>query len=380
MQRIDAEPFQLINVVLVIFGAESLLISGCADILTPTLTAPTSRPVLIVQKKNAKALAPASPVSRHARGAPAPNPPPTVPRPADLVFFDGFEYTAGRDDANAVSIFQQQGGWSWAKTQQSSSGASGYLYTVDRIPGYTGAFPGGSSSRALAMEARPASLNSQTDFYLQYGEGDLAAYDNAIPGNVWFQFWVYINNYGDQLSRMTTRNKLLYPCNGPYPCQLQTWLVYQGGDSLLPSRESLGNPSSGGAFLQNWLNTNNSDYAALPAPSWEAHRLGQTNTAEYMVANRWTLVKIHFDTSTASGVYEAWMRPQGGNWVKVADWVDGVTSGFTWRVHPGNIGGHRVLRMPTTVPGGSNDALYDSWMYIDDFAIARSEAGLPVYQ
>jgi hypothetical protein len=338
------------------------LLAGCSDMgsssFTTTGTAPSPNPPQ--------------------ESPPAPNPPATVPNPADLVFFDDFEYVVGRDDTNAATIFQQQGRWSWAKTEQSphSNVTNGYLYTVNQIPGYSGAFPGGSSSRALAIEARPASLGFQTDFYLQFGDGADA---NAVPGDVWFQFWVYINNYGSQRSLLNRRNKLLYPCKSSYPCNQLTWMIQQGGDSLLPHRQSLGDPSSNGSFIQNWLNASLATITASPAQSWEAFQLGHTSTAEYMAANRWTLVKIHIDTSTQSGRYETWMRPQGGNWTKVAEWIDGVTPGFTWRINPGAVGGHRFLRMPTTIPGGATDPVYDSWVYMDDFAIARSEAGLPVY-
>jgi hypothetical protein len=119
---------------------------------------------------------------------------------------------------------------------------------------------------------------------------------------------------------------------------------------------------------------------SIDAP-YNRQKLGQTNTSKYITANRWTLVKIHLDTSTQSGRYEAWMRPIGGSWVKVVEWIDGMTPGFTWKIHPTHVGGHRVLRMPTTIGSATaSRGLYDSWIYMDDFAMARSEAGLPQYQ
>ena len=298
------------------------------------------------------------------------------------MFFDDFEYAVGRSDVNAATIFQQQGRWTGAKTEQSnSSGANGWLYTATGVPGYSGAFPGGSSSRVLAIEARPGSEGFQTDFYLEYGDGENPAYNNWIPGNVWFQFWIYINYSGDQLSLVDARNKFIYPCNGSYPCQTGKWLIGLIDNSYEPFWVSLGSPSSSGAFFMNAANT----FAGISvvtntnAQSYDdRYKLGQTNISERVAINRWTLVKIHVDTSTPSARYEAWMRPLGGAWVKVVEWIDGVTPGFSWTVSDAHVGGHRTFRMPSTM-GRASGSGYDSWYYMDDFAMARSESGLPIY-
>ena len=42
------------------------------------------------------------------------------------------------------------------------------------------------------------------------------------------------------------------------------------------------------------------------------------------------------------------------------------------------VGGHRAFRMPTTM-GCASGSGYDSWYYMDDFAMAISEAALPQY-
>ena len=72
------------------------------------------------------------------------------------------------------------------------------------------------------------------------------------------------------------------------------------------------------------------------------------------------------------------MRPLGGAWTKVAEWIDGVTPGFTWTIGAAHIGGRRAFRMPTTM-GRASGVGYPSWYYLDDFAMARSEAALPQY-
>jgi hypothetical protein len=107
--------------------------------------------------------------------------------------------------------------------------------------------------------------------------------------------------------------------------------------------------------------------------------VGSLNAAEWVKRNRWTLVKMHFNTTRTSGnSWEVWLRPYGGAWTKVSEWIGGRTPGFTWDIPSESVGGHRVLRMPTTV-GTPTGQYYDYWMYMDDFVIATSEADLPVY-
>lgn len=309
--------------------------------------------------------------------------PPPVPQ--GLIFFDNFEYAVGRNDSNAANLFQLSGFWNGAKTEQSnSSGANGFLYTATSIPGYSGAFPGNASSRVLVMEALPNSEGAQTDFYLQYGNGEDAAYDNAIPGDVWFQFWVYVNHYGSQMSSFDT-GKFIYACNAAYPCHTHKWMMTLSGRSAEPFWQDLGSPTDGSAFMNNTANTlypvKNpvSSIVNTRADTGNEWKLGHTNPAEHFSANRWTLVKIHLDTSTQSGRYEAWMRPLGGSWIKTAEWISGVTPGFTWTINASHVGGHRVFRMPTTIGSASGGLSYDTWIYLDDFAMASSEGALPQY-
>lgn len=305
--------------------------------------------------------------------------PAVAQKPADLIFLDNFEYAVDRDNPQATQIFLQKGGWHGVKTIHNRERANGYLYTTTHIPGYRGAFPGGNSSRVLAMEALPQSRGFQTDFYLEYGDGENPAFANTIPGNVWFQFWIYVNHSGNQRSQFEARNKLIYACNTAYPCHSHKWMLGFGTNSSQPHQRSLGIPSDGDAFLTNGINSEVASIRNTRLPPGEEWKLGQTNTAERITANRWTLVKIHLDTSTQSGRYEAWMRPLGGAWTKIAEWIDGVTPGFTWKINAANVGGHRVFRMPSTIGRASGSSNYDAWIYMDDFAIAASEAGLPVY-
>jgi hypothetical protein len=306
----------------------------------------------------------------------------TTPTGGQLLFFDDFEYPVGRSDPQADTLFQNNG-WDGVKTQQSYGSGFGYLYTVDSIPGYSGNFPGLASHRALLIEARPATFGAQTDFYLQLGDGysDL----NFIPGDVWFQFWLYPQYYGDQLSRFRGLDKFLYPCGqGHGSCHTHKWLLLFGPTLFNPYIDEsspflpLGQPS-GGEFFWNLRNADGvSEISYFPAESWNRDKLGQQDIAEWVRPNRWTLVKMHFDTSTSSGSWETWLKPQGGDWTKVAEWIDGLTPDFAWNVP--TPGGHGSLRFPTTIGSSTNTDLYDFWLYMDDFAMASSESALPIYE
>ena len=294
---------------------------------------------------------------------------------ARVVFFDGFEYAVNRTAPDVVQLFQSHG-WSFAKTHPSGQ-ANGYLSTVTSIPGYSGPFPGTNSSRVLLLEALPGSLGGQTDFYLQYGGSAQPA--NTIPGDVWIQFWMYPQYYGNQLSRYGTRNKFLYVCNTDYPCHSHLWMVSQGAQTYdRVNAFPRGNPSQGDFFWNTSSASGVSQIINTRGDEYTQDTMGQSNTTEWMRANRWTLVKMRFNTTRTSGnSWETWLRPMGGSWTKVADWVGG-TPGFTWNVPSESVGGHRVLRMPTTV-GGVTSQLYDYWLYMDDFVLATTEADLPVY-
>ncbi len=296
---------------------------------------------------------------------------------SQLIFFDDFNYVVGKNDPDAVTLFKTKGGWWNAKTLQTNGGgANGFLYTVDQIPGYSGNFPGRNSKRVLAIEALPSTYGFQTSFQLTYG--DISAPKNTIPGNVWFQFWIYPNYYGDQLSKFNGRNKFIYPCNGTYPCHTNKWLLETGSYSHQPHNNYLGKPSTKGMYLFSKDNMiGNIKYSR--ADSWDASKIGQSNINDYIAVNRWTLVKIHYDTSSIDGTFEAWLKPKGGDWIKVVEWISGVTPYFSWKIPTSEVGGHRVFSMPTTIPGGGKDALFDSWIYLDDFAMAMSENDLPKY-
>lgn len=292
-----------------------------------------------------------------------------------LIHFDRFEYDISREhDSSSYQTFRKHG-WSNVKAVNITGSHAGYLYTVERIPGYSGNFPGQKSRKVLAIEARAGSMNTQTDFYLQYG--DEHSPDDTIPGNVWFQFWIYPNRYNgaeekqNQKSAFAHRFKFIYPCKSAYPCTIGNihWLYTMG----YISNEPYWKKAPDTELFISTVDPFNTTVRHLRAPKWDQFKIGQTDLSEHIVPNRWTLVKLHYDTSTSSGRFEAWLKPLGGQWTKVAEWIDGHTPDFEWKIAKHNIGGHRAIRIPTTLDS------FDSWLYLDDFAMATSEEALPHY-
>jgi len=297
--------------------------------------------------------------------------------PDNVLFYDDFEYNVSRDGSDLTinkSTFLSAG-WSNVKGINLTGGHNGYIYTVTSIPGYAGPFPGRGSNSVLAIEGRAGLFSSQTDFYLQFGDIDNS--DENVPGDVWYQFWMYTNDYGDQRSRFSNRDKLIYPCRGQYSCNVQNnYLLYAGSGSNAPYwTDSLGGP---GATAERYfvLHGNVPSPPQMSVPNEPYAKLGHNLDTYHLVPNQWQLVKLHFDTSGPQGTFEVWIKPLGGEFIKVAEWISGQ-NGFTWNVL--SPGGHKMFRMPTTLPGANNTQFYDSWVYMDDFALAASEDELPQY-
>lgn len=310
-----------------------------------------------------------------------------------LIFFDDFEYDVSRDDPGASSAFAAHG-WNGAKTQQDdNAGARGYVYTASSIPGYSGAFPGLGSSRALVLEAKPQTLNGQTDFYVQYGN-EMADIGH-IPPNHWFQFWLYSPNTAPEES-VYTQGKFIYPTRTTYPATLNN----DGYVYILTENKSAGQvlsidcdgdravPCDDSFFGTNWNGANGlTNNFVDGGEGFDANLSGEPP----ITPENWTLVKIHIDLSgtdsratPGQAVYEQWIRRMGSaNWIKTTEWIGGVTqnNGGPINFTPSFRDGFRMFRMPTTV-GASNSSVgdwYDHWLYIDDFALAGREDALPVY-
>lgn len=293
-----------------------------------------------------------------------------APTPGGDVIIDArFEENISRTDPNAAQLFLNTGIWSHVKTQQNSSGAHGYLYTSTTVPGYSGTLPGGGQ-RVLVVEALPLTLNGQTDFYLGYGSDVGPA--NVIPGDVWFQWW----EWQTPESRIGSRDKWLYPCNSGYGCHSHLWMFMRSCLTYLASGDAphgCGPGGNGGAFGVNRQSDGVSFIENTTGDPDARGNIGPQAMSPYLQPGRWNLVKVHFNTNNAnSGVFEMWIKPQDGQFVKVADWKGGITPGFTWTIPPASVGGHRVIRFPTTVDNNFT-------IYMDDFMMTRTEAALRVY-
>jgi len=276
-----------------------------------------------------------------------------------IVFGDAFEYQVDRSDKNAEIAFRAHG---WADVKANNSyyqRGSGFLFTqLDSTLG----------SRVLVMESRPSMSkilpgwrHAQTDYYLKYGQGDGPL--TTVPACMWVQFWTYATPE----SRFARRDKTIYPCRGPYPCQQgQTgWLFMWGSAGF----ENISAPD-GGRFLA--LLGEHADFHGAGEYPTNAPKLFQNMSAAPLFAGRWYQVKLHIDVSREQGVYEAWVRERNAPWKKVAEWVGGVTPNFVWPIPETERVGFRQFAIPTTVNGPD-----DSTTYMDDFVIAGSEAALP---
>ncbi|GBD36717.1 hypothetical protein HRbin36_01845 [bacterium HR36] len=311
-----------------------------------------------------------------------------------LLFFDAFEYEVKRDVRDPRPAFLTQGKWSGVKSINSVGRGAGYLYTVDRIPGYAGQFPGRNSKRVLAIEGRSGTFQTQTDFWLRIGDPN--GPPDQIPGNVWFQFWIYLNYYDDpedkedQLSGITG-GKWLYPSpDGFYPAHPRWLFTINHRSHVWPKRDEKPHDYEAPSYHEIFIQTEGLGPGKPPvpfanikkAPEYNRWKMGQTNIDTRIVANRWFLVKLHFDTSTTSGRYEAWLQPLGGKMVKVAEYIDGVTPDFSWTIPKEHVGGHKTVSMPTTLGSFTPERAKnnkDCWIYLDDFAMATSEDTLPTY-
>ena len=313
-----------------------------------------------------------------------------------LLFFDDFNYTVNRvaaDSAARTANYKafRAAGWNQAKAINTTGSYLGNLYTTDTIPGFSGSVPERNSTRVLVMEGQQSLQtygNNQTDFHLQYGAG--GANDPVVlPGNVWFQFWLYVPHTSEQPAWFARAGKFLYPTNCSWPSTCNKWLLGLTGKSGDPLNREGGildaDSPDGRAGRTVYPNVNVSNSVSriewtapgiAPENQWKT---GQQVGSDFLVPNRWVLVKIHFDTSSANGLWEMWMRPQGAaNWLKIVEYIPGVTPHFAWPLAAP--GGHTGLRMPTTLDGSIDDAArVNSWYYLDDFAIATSEAALPTY-
>jgi len=288
-----------------------------------------------------------------------------------VVIFDDFEYVVGRNDAGADALFQAQG-WAASKLENGDAnpGANGWMYTVTSIPGFAGTFPGGGS-RVLAMEMIPAVEGpfEQTDAWLQLDD---------LPGDLWIQYWVYPQNHAGsgQLSSLNNSCKWFYFAREGYPSHNHALMVLAGCFTHNPLQSfPWGDPTANGEHVYWFGKKDGGSTIQSTAPGWDNEAdAGPSTIAEYLVPNRWTLVKWHIQTLGETGnKVELWLRAQENEaFIKVMDYEDGV-DGFQFTQPTGETGGHATMRWPSVIDEN------DFWCYIDDFIAADDEDDLPTY-
>jgi len=311
--------------------------------------------------------------------------------PPGVLFFDGFDYAVARD---ATGKFAADGpfvahGWSGGKDAVlNGSGAGGWLYTSATVVGSNEALPGVDSTHALVVECGAGTFASviegvwrQTDFYLQFGnpaEGSL----DTIPADVWIQQWMFIADAGNQRSLFPPTQRLgkwFYPTRNGYPSTDLEWLFSLSG-VVVDSEVVVGGASqevhidSTSVGVQIKVTDTDNDIYTDERPDGTT-TLGSSGTdpdrLQPITAGQWFLLRVHVDHTTAPGLFETWIQPRGGDWIKI---VDSASTAVDWE--PTSADGHRGMRFPTTMSNWYQEPELqtthgDWWIYIDDFAMAR---------
>lgn len=309
------------------------------------------------------------------------------PGAPDLLF-DDFTYTINRTQSGAgtgVTIFQNgpQVG-SWVTGLFENGGAeetgNGWIYIVDEPTGFVGTLPN-PSGRCLVMEGMPETVDEthiQTDFYLQYGSNTDPITYGSIPPEFWMQFWIYSNNTGAEVSDHTLRSKWMYGNASISAGSEGGFMFFTGVDAF---QRNGWTTTSGNFFIgarPGYLSGPDTGAFDSSQPGGDEDKLGANLVNKPIVGGTWTLVKIHFDVSGAQGSLEWWQREQDEAFVKVGEYIGGVTPNFTWNTSSNDRLGLSHFRMPTTVNGVVSGAtIY--WMYYQDFVIATEENLLPTY-
>ena len=324
---------------------------------------------------------------------------------AEIRLQDNFEYEATRTGTGA-DAFVNHGPWDGAMSINrtgGNAGTCGYLYTVTTAEfrtatGTTGNLPGQSSSRVACFEFLPLALNCQavpgwyqSNLYLvRYSATNQA----HIPANVWIQYWIYINHYtGQETTFVGHGTKWLYPCiDGSPTCSAgASWLYSLGLQSQNPYLQ-VSDRGNGYAYGDMEGLGGHAHYSPASENHWHMGHNKASGTG-LLSPNQWILVKIHTDITGSSplapagqGVYEEWQKTVSGSFVKVAEWIGGVTPNFYWAIHEWDRGGeagrtmaagHEIGQKSLKIGTTWNDS--NGWIYVDDFVIATAEADLPTY-
>lgn len=309
------------------------------------------------------------------------------PGAPDLLF-DDFTYTLDRSQSGAgtaVTILQNGpdvGEWVTVRSENGGDqeDGNGWVYIVDEPTGFSGTLPN-PGGRCLVMEGMPDTVPPsfiQTDFYLQYGNNTDPIEYGGIPPEFWMQFWVYSNNTGAEVSDHTARSKWMYGNASISAGQEGGFMLFTGIDAY---QRNGWTTTSGNFFIgarPGYLAGPDTGANDASQSGGDIDKLGANLANKPVRGGHWTLVKIHFDVSGSQGSLEWWQREQDEDFVKVGEYIGGVTPNFTWNTSANDRLGLSHFRMPTTVNGlVAGATIY--WMYFQDFTIATEENLLPTY-
>ncbi len=285
---------------------------------------------------------------------------------ATVIFSDTFE-------ANPVTnvtcaMLQATNGYTFCR-----EGGTSDISIVSTIPGSNVPLPSGS--RAMRVHTNGMTVQSDAGVVVSGSA-------NYIPANAWWQVAMYVNNFGNEVSVAGSRPmKLFYPCNAPYPCNTNYFLIETSVTSSYEPFNStaLSVPSNGDMWLVSRDNMQGTVNWAGADPGNE-NKLGQTNLSERIRPNRWNIIRCHSDfTIPSSAKLDCWIGPKGSPLTHVLSWHGGTPvagSAFTWTVPEAR--GHLQMFWPSTIPANNatGTVLY---MYFDDFYLATSVNDLPNY-
>jgi hypothetical protein len=280
-------------------------------------------------------------------------------------------------------------GWTWAQSNEIGQlrYMYGYIYTTTASPGVNEEFPRGAGSRALVLYTSPTDFVSryandgdwQAQPNLRFGDADGQA--NALPNNFYIQYWMMVPYNAQQQSTLYQHQKHLYFCRGSFPCTADNYFGlgvrgFSANWSFFDGRRN-GNPQYGQDYylssdardsslrmhiywessLKGTIYTDPNNYAALALggvdlnfdSGWGENIRAGADPAipafPFMEYNKWYLVREHFDFRSAAqsgraqvagvdqGAYEQWIRARDGAFVKTAEWIGGVTPGFTYNLN-----------------------------------------------
>jgi len=320
-----------------------------------------------------------SPTEPAPEPAPIPDPEPApVFDPDNLKFYRtfGFVVPDGLEWPEVLALWQANG-WDFIKTNSVASGARGVITTELNKNGVS----------VMLINPRPDDDGIQTDVWVGTGETDTVDPETFWPADAWIQMKVENIHTQERPSWYILNNgKFIYPANelnaagGMFPGH-PPYIIALSSGSWEPYHEFHGTVQDSFYFTFSMKGNNDASFTGstmFPDEPEPAKNLGPQDVVNGRVTpNEEVVVTFHIDVSGDQGIFEQWMQREGQEPVKVAEWIGGVTPGFTWDTTTEI--GIKQFRMPTTVNdiGVAGDGVGNYWMQMEYFAIGSTSTDLP---